>query len=135
MNNILFISVIMAIIKCENMFVGMFENTAFRISVRKSQAKKFWEKKPGNLCKKVLEKNLEITTSEKSPNFLNCLEKMSLEIKSCVLDSWVFFSYWQDVYNQDFFPLWILHFHLLEDFFPGTFLYKIILEPEKSPRK
>ena len=46
----------MAIIKCENMFVGMFENTAFRISVRKSQAKKFWEKKHGNLCKKVLEK-------------------------------------------------------------------------------
>ena len=28
---------------------------------------------------------------EKSPNFLKSLEKMSLEIKSCVLDSWDFF--------------------------------------------
>ena len=43
-----------------------------------------------NLCKKVpgkkfLEKNLEIKNLEKSPNFLKSLEKMSLEIKSCVL--------------------------------------------------
>ena len=37
----------MAIIKFENMFVGMFENTAFRIYVRKSQEKKFL-KKPRN---------------------------------------------------------------------------------------
>ena len=49
-----------------------------------------------NLCKKVpgkkfLEKNLEIKTLEKSPNFLKSLEKMSLEIKSCVLGSWDFF--------------------------------------------
>ena len=46
-----------------------------------------------NLCKKVPrkkvsgKKNLEIKTLEKSPNFLKSLEKMSLEIKSCVLDS------------------------------------------------
>ena len=28
-----------------------------------------------------------------------------------------------------------MYFHLLEDFFPKTLLYKIILEPEKSLRK
>ena len=49
-----------------------------------------------NLCKKVpgkevSEKNVEIKTLEKSPNFLKSFEKMSLEIKSCVLDSWDFF--------------------------------------------
>ena len=54
--------------------------------------------KTTNLCKKVpgkkfLEKNLEIKTLEKSPNFIKSLGKMSLEIKSCVLDSWDFFSY------------------------------------------
>ena len=47
------------------------------------------KKVPG---KKFLEKNLEIKTLEKSSNFLKSLEKMSLEIKSCVLDSWDFFS-------------------------------------------
>ena len=49
-----------------------------------------------NLCKKVpgkssWKKNLEIKTLEKYPNFLKSLEKMSLEIKSCVLDSWDLF--------------------------------------------
>ena len=46
--------------------------------------------------KKFLEKNLEIKTleiKEKNPNFLKSLGKMSLDIKSCVLDSWDFFSY------------------------------------------
>ena len=52
--------------------------------------------KAWNLCKQVLgkkflKKNLEIKTLEKSPNFLKFMEKMSLEIKSCVLDSWDFF--------------------------------------------
>ena len=28
-----------------------------------------------------------------------------------------------------------MHFHLLEDFFPRTFLYKIILEAEKKSKK
>ena len=41
--------------------------------------------------KKFMKKNLQIKTLEKSPNFLRFLEKMSLEIKSCVLDSWNFF--------------------------------------------
>jgi len=50
------------------------------IYVRKSRDKKF------------LEKNLEIKTLEKSLNFIKSLEKMSPEIKSCVLDSWDFFS-------------------------------------------
>ena len=50
-----------------------------------------------NLCKKAQgkkvsgKKNPEIKTLEKSPNFIKSLEKMSLEIKSCVLDSWAFF--------------------------------------------
>ena len=50
-------------------------NRINRIYVRKSRGKK----------------NLEIKTLEKSPNFLKSLEKISLEIKSCVLDSWDFF--------------------------------------------
>ena len=51
-----------------------------------------------NLCKKVPgkkvseKKTLEIKTFEKSPNFVKFLEKMSLEIKSCVLDSGDYFS-------------------------------------------
>ena len=45
------------------------------IYVRKSRGKKF------------LKKNLEIKTIEKNAKFLKSLEKMSLEIKSCVLDS------------------------------------------------
>jgi len=50
-----------------------------------------------NLCKKVPgkkvsgEKNLEIKTLEKKSEFYQVLEKMSLEIKSCVLESWDFF--------------------------------------------
>ena len=46
------------------------------IYVRKSRGKKTGNKNFG----------------KKSPNFLKSLEKMSLEIKSCVLDSWDFFS-------------------------------------------
>ena len=51
-----------------------------------------------NLCKKFPgkkvsgKKQLEIKTLEKSPNFIKSLEKLSVEIKSGVLDS------------QDFFP-------------------------------
>ena len=56
-----------------------YMNCMHRIYVRKSREKKF------------LEKNLEIKTLEKSSNFLKSLEKKSLEIKSCVLDSWDFF--------------------------------------------
>ena len=41
--------------------------------------------------KSFWKKNLEIKTLEKSPNFIKSLEKRSLEIKSCVLDSWDFF--------------------------------------------
>ena len=48
------------------------------------------------LCKKVpgkmfLEKNMEIKTSKKVQFFSSPSKKMSLEIKSCVLDSWDFF--------------------------------------------
>ena len=51
-----------------------------------------------NLCKKVPGKKVygKKTWKEKlwgkNPNFLKSLEKMSLEIKSCILDSWDFFS-------------------------------------------
>ena len=46
----------------------------------------------GIYVRKSLEKKfLEIKILEKSPNFLKSLEKMSLEIKSCVSDSWDFF--------------------------------------------
>ena len=51
------------------------------IYVGKSREKKFLEKK-----------QLEIKTLEKSPNFIKSLEKLSVEIKSGVLDSWDFFS-------------------------------------------
>ena len=50
-----------------------------------------------NLCKKVPGKKVSgkkpgNKNFGKSPNFLKSLEKMLLEIKSCVLDSWDFFS-------------------------------------------
>ena len=45
-----------------------------------------------NLCKKSFwKKPANKNFGKKRPNFLKSLEKMSLEIKSCVLDSWDFF--------------------------------------------
>ena len=41
--------------------------------------------------KNFQEKNLEIKILDYKPNFLKSSVKMSLEIKSCVLDSWDFF--------------------------------------------
>ena len=69
----------MIIYKSTNAIFTVFNGTISLIYVRKFRAKKF------------LEKNLEIKTLEKSVNFLKSLEKMSLEIKSSVLDSWDFF--------------------------------------------
>ena len=45
------------------------------------------------MIRKSREKKVSGKKSErkKIPNFLKSLEKMSLEIKSCVLDSWDFF--------------------------------------------
>ena len=90
--------------------------------------KSFWKKNPGN------------KTFEKSPNFLKSLEKISLKINSCVLDSRDFFPkiVWempikpQEIRSQEKSPeekkseekkilekrtFSIVHFHLLEDFF------------------
>ena len=55
------------------------------------------EEGEGNLSKKVPGKKVSgkkpgNKTLEKSPNFLKSFEKVSLEIKSCVLDSWNFFT-------------------------------------------
>jgi len=66
-------------ISCTSQSFSEYSIFFSEIYVRKSREKSFWKK------------NLEIKTLEKSPNFIKSFEKMSLEIKSCVLDSLDFF--------------------------------------------
>ena len=77
--------------------VGCYMETSHHGNALKETFEEFPHYFGNNLCKKVPRKkvsgkNLEINTLEKNPNFIKFLKKMSLEIKSCVLDSWDIFS-------------------------------------------